>query len=785
MYCLPALSVKLACLVTELYNPGTMLHPASISRLLLLLLATTPVWAQSTEGLWRLCPNTGLMPQLSAPPVLPANGEIFVSADTIESQDNEVSILSGNVEIHTELETIHADQATFNQGLQELFLKGNVHYRSDQLEVNADSMTTEMNSSSGQINQPDFYLPDTHASGTARLIERKSDDVTLLHSTTFTTCEPDKRSWYFSSSRLKLKHDEGMGIAKHMALRLKGVPIFYFPIVSFPIDDQRKSGFLFPTMGNSDRHGFELEIPWYWNIAPQADATLTAHNMSDRGLKMNTEWRYLNSWSKNTLQYDYLEDDIFEDTRTLLAIEHSGSFGRYWSTSLRGADVSDTDYLTDFGDNLSDISRSHIRRTATLTGQWSHWRLENKFESYQTVDDSIPDRSRPYRLLPDISLSGLYSNIGAGFEFELDSAYTVFDRKERINSKRFDFWPHISRPFGGSSWFITPTISSRYTSYELDFPEDFITPATVDAPEDKLNRTVPTGSLDTGLIFERTTGSENQYLQTFEPRLFYLYVPFREQDDIPIFDTSLPDFGFYQLFEENRFVGTDRMGDTEQLSFALSSRWLKRQSGEQLLRISLGQIHYRRDRLVTLRPRDEPETKEKSGVLANLEARLSQNWSTSLDVEWNPETEKTDKELFRLRYNRQNRYVFNLGYRFRQDSESTTDDKIEQSDISFVLPVGSKWSFIGRWNYSIEDELDLEKFVGFEYESCCWAFRLLARKFLIDGDDDTTLPATMEPEFEFDEGIYFEISFKGLASAGNGLGRRLQESIIGYHDPFE
>ena len=765
----------------------------SLISILLALTMQQAVADQTGTSLWRLCPNTGLLPKLSAPSELPKNGEIIVQADTIESQGNQITTLSGNVEIHNSLEQIQADKVKYDPTQQQFQLSDNVHFRSEHLQINASSMTKYTNNDTSELHDADFFIPDAHASGSANLITRKEANTSYLYNATFSTCPPENRDWYFASSKMKLDHTAGFGIAKHMTLRLKGVPIFYFPVVSFPINDRRKSGFLYPTIGNSDRHGFEMEIPWYWNIAPQADAVLTTHHMDKRGTKLNTEWHYLNSWSKNNINIDYLDDELLGDTRSLLEIDHSGSFGRNWSTLIRGAEVSDIDYYQDFGNTLSVTSSSHISQTATLTGQWQHWKLVNKLQSFQTIDDAILEKSRPYRQLPDIELAGLYSNLSGGLELELNSSYTIFDRKDRIKSKRFDIWPHLSRPFGGSSWFVIPAISSRYTSYKLQFPS-ISTQGSItnnSNTRDELTRSIPTTSLDSGLIFERTLGDKANYSQTFEPRLFYLKVPYRNQDDIPIFDTNLPDFGFFQLYEENRFAGTDRMGDTKQVSLELSSRLLKRQSGEELLKFSLGQIHYKQDREVTL-PRGKPETTDKSGVIATLDTRFSQNWSTSINTEWNPETGKNDKKLFRLRYNQQNRYILNLGYRFRRDTKSIPTKNIEQSDISFILPIGSKWSAIGRWNYSIKDELDLEKFIGIEYESCCWTFRLLSRKFLIDDTDskialskNSQLPITADTGPEFEQGIYFEISFKGLASAGNGVGRRLEESIIGYRDPFE
>ena len=723
--------------------------------------------------LWRLCKSSGLEPKLPLPEDL--GNEMLLEADTVEGQAELISRFNGNVELFRRKETIHSDSAVYDQSKQEVFLKGNVHFRSDVLEFNADSMRSYLDSDRSEIFEPHFYLTDKHFNGIAERIDRLDANTTFLYKTTLTTCDIGTRDWYLSSSKMKLNHAKGVGTSTNTVLRLKKVPIFYFPWISFPISEDRRSGFLYPTIGRSDRHGTEIEIPWYWNIAPQGDATFNIHNMTKRGLKVDSEWRYLTRWSKNELVYEYIDDSVFGDKRSLLGLSHSGRIGRHWSTSINGVDISDSDYLRDFGDTISVTSQFYASSTASISGNWQNWRFTSRFQSYQAADDDILENNLPYQLSPDLLLNGLYSNIGAGVEFQLESTHTTFDHNNRINGTRFDAWPQFSRPFGGSSWYITPKVGHRYTSYTLESPTD----DPVDPEE--ITRSIPVSSLDAGLIFERNFGKKGNYLQTLEPRLFYLNVPFRDQEDIPTFDTRQPPFGYFRLFEENRFVGADRMGDARQVSLALTSRWLQRETGRESLRLGLGQIYYAQDRNVVL-PGQEPETSKKSGIIGNLEAYMGRYWKTSYDLEWNPDTRKVDKQTFRLRYNRQNRYVVNAAYRFRRDSNSADPEDIDQADISFVAPVGQKWSVFGRWHYSFEDDLDLQKFAGFEYESCCWAFRIMLRRLLIDSD--STDPAS-STESRFDDNIYFEIAFKGLSTAGSGISRRLQENITGYDDPFD
>ncbi|MBN1378297.1 MAG: LPS assembly protein LptD [Gammaproteobacteria bacterium] len=752
-----------------------MLRPAAIF-ITLTCMPLLPAQAQtvSTDStdeidVWRLCPVGGLLPIMEISAVRPANGQVILNADIIDSQSESVSQLSGNVTLLGEKDFVHADTAVYHMDQQRIDLKGNVQYRSDQFEFNADSMTRFVNSENSELADLDFFIPLNHGNGSAEKVIRTDQQITYLYDMSYSTCTPDDRIWHFNAKEMRLDHARGVGLAKHMTLRVKDIPILYFPALSFPIDDRRKSGFLYPTVGQSARHGFEFEIPYYWNIAPQADATLTPRYMRDRGMQLNSEWRYLNSWSETQLDYEYLDDDLYGNRRKLASIQHSGRISRHWSTSLSAAEVSDFDYLRDFGSDLSSTSVTHLSRSASLVGQWDNWKFVSRLLSYQTVDNTIPEDSYPDELLPDLSLNGFYPDIGAGIEYELASSYSIFTRADNISNQRFDIRPRFSRPFGTSGWFVIPALSGQYTSYRLDDPNLPL------AQETKISRSVPIASLDSGLIFERAVGENDRFLQTFEPRIFYLNVPFREQDNLPVFDTRETAFGMYQLYEENRYAGIDRIGDANQASLSLTSRWLRRATGEERFRVSLGQIYFFEERRVTL-PGQVPDTDEQSGILAEIGASFGKHWSGSLDLEWNPDSEKTDKGLFRVRYNQQNRYVFNLGYRYRRAAD-LNDINLKQSDISFSLPLSQRWSTVGRWNRSFEEKIDLDKYFGFEYESCCWAFRILGRRFLL-GQNASNSP-------EFDKSIYFEIIFKGLSRAGTNIGQQLEQNITGYKDPFE
>ncbi len=741
--------------------------------------ATLPALA-SNDPRWALCSDpdfffpltpTAIAEQISNKP--PQGEDMFVSADQVEMVSEHISKLIGNVLIEKTNELITADTAHYDAKAGRLALSGSVLVWNPDMRMRSDQLiafTGEQQT--GTFEQAHYFIDKSHATGTADKIIRNSDNTTILNNASYTTCSPDDMDWLFRAKQIKLNHNTGIGTAKHMRLRFKGVPIFYFPGFSFPIDDRRKSGFLVPSIEDSDRRGVTLSLPYYWNIAPQADATITPHNMSRRGLKLDTEWRYLNRWSRSTLNTEFLDDKApgpdIDNKRWLYQIGHQGRLDSHWQTRIDASAVSDAEYFDDFSNSLSTASVSHLPRDARLTGTWPHWSFQTRVLTYETVDDAIPSNSRPYRLLPTFTLAGNYPELWRNMDIDIHSSFTRFDHAERITADRFDLRSRLSWPIGAAGWFVTPAISARHTQYRLD---NFSDPS---QPDD-IDRSVPSFSLDSGLFFERSFGSEQRFLQTLEPRLFLLKTPFREQNDIPVFDTRQPDFNFAQLFVENRFVGADRVGDAEQLSLALSSRILQRSSGAEVLRASIGQIYFNKDRRVTLAANGATIEEDRSDIIAEIKYNFSRHWSTTFTAEWNPERRETDKELFRLRYQAGDNRLLNLAYRLRRD-------QLKQADASFSWPISKRWSAVGRWNYDIENEVDLERFFGLEYESCCYALRIVSREYITD--DNSTLNNGIADDFETDRGIYFQLSLKGFGGLGQNLGQLLEKDILGYKDPY-
>jgi LPS-assembly protein len=535
-----------------------------------------------------------------------------------------------------------------------------------------------------------------------------------------------------------------------MKLRFKSVPILYLPHMSFPISDARKSGFLTPEIGSSARGGNEIRVPWYWNIAPNYDATITPRLLTDRGLQLAAEFRYLSQRNDGRLAADYLPDDsVLNRSRHQLQYQHRTLFDNGWRNRINFREVSDSQYFEDLGGSLSASSITNLDRHVSFDYYSRHLSLFAQVQDFQTIDDTILPEDQPYRRLPQVLLSANWPL--AILDLGLDLDVVNFDRDTGITGWRFNAAPSIEVPITRPGAFFTPAIAFNYTRYDLS--------NTAPGEATEQTRTVPIASVDTGLILERAMTGSNR-IQTIEPRMLYVNIPFREQDDLPVFDTITPDLNLVQLFRKNRFLGLDRIGDTEQLSFGVTTRVLDLDTGRELVTATIGQTRYFGDRMVTL-PGVAASTLERSDYIAQLRFLLWKNVNFGFGHQWGTGDNGTALSEARIQYRPARNRILNIAYRFRRDS-------LEQGDISVSWPITKKWSFVGRYNYSIRDQEALEEFYGFEYESCCWGLRLVTRRHIStrDGTRDTSI------------GLQFIL--KGMTSVGTAADKMLERGILGY-----
>jgi LPS-assembly protein len=703
---------------------------------------------------WKLCPPA---PAGVAPEAPAAGGESPVNlyGDTAESVGQRIFTLRGNAVVLYGSQRLEADSLTYNMNDGAVDAQGNLHYSRPGLLVNGDRARLFPDEKRGVLYDADYALPEQHGRGEAETLHLLDAHHEQLDQATYTTCPPGKADWLISARQVEIDTQDGLGVAHHASMELKGMPVLYTPYISFPIDNRRHSGLLVPKVGASQETGLDVSVPYYWNIAPNYDATLMPRVMSERGVMLNGEFRYLHTRDEGTLRAEYLPSDNRYDnkSRSLVSFEDKGHPMSRLTTRIDATNVSDKQYFQDLGTTLVQSSQSYLKREADATYHGNRWTLDTRVLNYQTVDPTVAVVDRPYTELPRVRFSAAPAQSLLGVRFNVDSEVTQFQKDKAVTGTRVDMLPQLSLPIERAAWYIKPSAGLRHTFYQLsDQPAG--DPAN---PE----RTTAVADLDAGMFFDRDfQWRDSAYLQTLEPRLYYLYVPYKKQDDIPVFDTGNYDFNFWQLFEENRFSGPDRMGDANQLTAALTTRVLDPQSGTQRLRASLGQITYFRDLKVTL-PNEPVTTDNSSDLIGELGVALSREWNVATELQWDPGAIRTDRGDVLLQYRADRRQLVNLSYRYRRAT-------LNQTDVSFLWPLGNAWHLVGRWNYSLDDSTTLETLAGFGYESCCWALQLVGRSYVNGVNGART------------NGVYAQLEFKGLTSTGSQVDNLLERGILGY-----
>lgn len=707
----------------------------------------SPLHAQDAIDPWDLCPapSSSLHPHREV-----SNNITHILAEKVETSQGGVSTFEGNVSVERGDTYMEAERAVYDRNNESLQIDSEIYLETRGGRISGDSARLNLRDNNGEIRNARFEFPEIHGSGEAGRFSFVGPEFTRLDEVNYSTCPPQKQDWLLKAKSLELDQTTNTGEARHVTLRFKKVPFFYFPYLNFPLQG-RKTGLLAPTIGRSETNGTELSTPFYWNIAPHRDATFTPRYIQNRGTMLNSEFRYLNPESVGKLNFDYLDSDaLYNDEKRYAGhYDTRAHLGEGWSASLLYNKVSDPLYFDDLGGSQALSSQTHLERHAEVRYLDRNWSLLARAQGYQTISGT-----EPYQRLPQIRLNGNSTPQHNRLRYTLASELVNFHTDDDSISRgtRLDLYPAVSLPLGGSAWYLTPRAGYRYTQYQLE-----------NAPvEDPIHRGLPVYSLDSGIFFERDLRLGGIGLQqTLEPRLYYLHVPYENQDEIPLFDTYRSDFTFDQLFSDNRFNGADRQGDADQLTLALTSRLLSHDTGAELLRGSIGQILYFEDREVTLDPADLVEEQSSSELVAELVARTVKAVEISTAARWNPDTEKTEVATAKLRYRPADGKVISAGYRYRREEE------LRQAELAAFWPVSRQWRLLGRWHYDLGLERTLDIVSGFEYESCCWGLQIVGR-----GQLNTTTD-------ELEHSIYLNLELKGLSSVGRALDSEVERVILG------
>lgn len=703
-------------------------------------------------------------------------------AEHVDSSNQSVYHFSGDVKMQRADQQLQADSVDYNNVSTDYDARGNVRYQEASQLLAASHMRGNTNASRGIADDVRYQMLDSRGNGVAKQGHMLDAQHTRYSMATYSTCDVGHHLWEFRAKSIAINKDTGVGVARNATMRVGKVPFLYLPYISFPIDDRRKSGFLYPTIGNTSRSGFEVSAPYYLNLAPNYDATLDPRIYSDRGDMLAGEFRYLLPRTHGQFNVEYVpndhgENDGLADTqgksRYMVNIANSTALWPGWQFVGSYNHASDSSYLYDYGNGLSHTAVYTLTSNAAIVGGGKWWNASFGGTIYQNVNPFVTDRVLPYNQLPYAKFS-MDVPLSRWLEFGMDTSAAAFRKNGFVEGKREDLYPYLAADFGASAWFVRPKVAYRYTAYQLDSGYDRygyggllgsggVSPFTQQSP----SRALPIVSVDSGLIFDRSTSLfGNSYTQTLEPRLYYLYVPYRNQNNLPLFDTNLMSFDYWQLFSPNQFSGADRQMNANNLTAALTTRLLD-DGGVERVSASIGQIHY-------FTPQRVIGTDwVRSAYVAQLDVQLSDRWRLATSYQWSPNTRLTDMAAVELQRRIANDGIFNFSYRYRRGL-------LEQYSASAVYPISERWRLVGSWTYSVMDRETVEALAGVEYDSCCVSLRLVDRNYVNQGYYGFG-PAPAGGQIDQrDNAIMFEVVFKGLGSSGGQIDPLLHRDILGY-----
>lgn len=738
----------------------------------------------------------------------PNQAPIRIEADRSSVTNNSHIVLEGQVEITQGSRRLQADRMSYDRDTERASLTGQVIIRQPGTLIRGDEAHVHMDGEQGRFVDARFLLHDQHLRGGAGEIEQTADGTIILTDGRVTSCEPVEESWVLEGGKLILDPVKRQGSGRHVVLRFVGMPIFYLPYIRFPLGDERQSGFLFPVASYSGSSGLDFATPYYFNLAPNYDLTLTPRVITERGAMLEAEGRHLSPLFETRMGLAYLANDrggnqahyrelissgvateaelqpYLGEDRWLAHIGQSGGRDQRWYSRVDYNAVSDLDYFRDLDTaSFAVTNTTYLNRSAEVGYIFPHWSMQARLQDYQTL---LRDLDESYRQVPRIDANGRYN--WGDWHLQLNNEYVNFDHTDDF---RANGSPVITggRARAGyqlnwdKQWqwgFLRPHLGVQHLNYQLDeeplTADDHATP----------NLTTPEAALDLGLIFDRNDPATGMLRQTLEPRLFYLYRDHVDHSELfgltarnqaINFDTTALNFSYSQLFRETRFSGGDRIDDANQLAAGLTTRWYGGSRNRELLSASLGQIRYFEDRQVTLSGR--PETFSRSEIATQLNAAITEHIDVRADLLVDDRNADISRGSLFAHFGSQS-HLLNVGYRFigAESLGATSDNDVKQLDVSFSTALNSQWQLVGRTNYDITDNRELEAFFGFEHNDCCYRVRILARRWL----DSKIADLVQDNDLEYREGIFFEIQFKGLGGTGDRVSSILADSIPGYRE---
>lgn len=702
--------------------------------------------------------------QAQEPGLRPPSGRrapVVISADRMEGYADKETSASGNVELRQDNVSIHAERLLYLYATDEVQAGGGVRLERDGDRMSGLGLRLRVQDNVGRFERADYEFAlrsrggyaAVRARGTAEAVNFEGEGQYRLENATFTTCKPGNDDWYLQVGELDLDMTRDLGTARRGKLVFKGVPIVYLPWMDFPLHNQRKSGLLPPTIGSTGKSGVEISTPFYLNLAPNRDLTIVPREFSKRGLQLTAQFRYIDRDYEGDTRIEHMSNDRIRNLgRFAATIQHSQRFGSRLSGYLSISKVSDDDYFRDLSSRINITSQTTLPRDGMLTYNGGWWIATARAQRFQTLQDPSNPVIEPYSRLPQFTLNATRQYV-AGVDLALAGEFVKFHHPTSVVGSRLTAYPSASWPLILPGAYLTPKLGVHATSYSLE-RNPVGTPGA-------MQRTLAIASLDGGLTFERDAAFLGErFRQTLEPRLYYLYVPYREQSRIPLFDTGLADFNYVQMFSENLFNGGDRIADANQITVAATTRILAPGSGQEMLKATIGQRHYLQNQRVALSETAALRRDKTSDFLAALSGRISRNWTLDSALQYNPHRNYFERLGLGARYQPEVAKVLNLGYRFTRDS-------LNQVDVSAQWPLGRGWYGVGRYNYSLRDNRLVESLGGFEYNAGCWIGRVVVQRFAAAAGN-------------FTSAVFVQLELNGFSRIGSNPLETLKRNIPGY-----
>lgn len=679
------------------------------------------------------------------------NAPVTIRAEAFNGRPERFIKFERDVEVIKGGTKLNSDEAMYSNLDDEVDASGNVRMNRYGDCYSGDTMRLQLDSGAGFVSNPVYRLLRNNAQGHAKRIDFQDEERSIITSGTYSTCEGLNPDWYLQSDTLNLDTGLDRGVAGKSVVYFLGMPILATPSLTFPLSGARHSGFLPPIMGASSKGGPELTMPYYFNIAPNRDLTVYPKMIARRGLQLGLEGRYLGeTYSGETSVEGLLNDRVTGTNRYAVASVHQQKLLPQLDFSWNINTASDDNYPTDFSRTITKTAQRLLLREANLTYYGSFWNLALRTSNYQVLQDLAAPIDRPYDRLPQLQLHAEQHDVG-GLDWSMDSILTRFWHPTLVRGDRMVINPSVSLPLVQAGAFIIPKISFHATNYHL------VNPAP--GQESDFHRAVPTFSVDSGLVFERKTRMfDTDLTQTLEPRLFYVNTPYRDQSNMPNFDSAVADFNFAQIFSENRFTGQDRIGDSNQITAALISRFIEG-NGDESLKLAIGQRFYFNTQKVTL---DNTVSPSRSDLLLAAVGKLSSTLSGEMALQLSQTDRQSVRSNYGIRWQPSPKKVLNLAYRYQRNT-------LEQVDLSAQWPMADRWYMVGRSNYSIMDKRMVDGLLGFEYKADCWSLRFLAQRFATNSVNNTS-------------GFSIQLELNGLARLGFGGNPidALRKNISGY-----